>query len=59
MKKVLFSLLALVLAVGLAIPMAVATPAMANGTTIDLPVTYRDFHGVGWSSYPHPDFEDS
>jgi len=62
MKKVLFPIFALVLALGLALPMAV--PAAANGPTIDLPVTIRDFHGIGWGSpgvdayYEHPDFED-
>lgn len=63
MKKVLFPILALVLALGLSLPMAV--PAAANGPTINLPVTIRDFHGVGWGSpgtdgyYGHPDFEAS
>ena len=63
-KKVLFPILAMVLALGLTIPMAV--PVAANGpTTIDLPVTIRDFHGVGWGNpgsdgcYEHPDFEAS
>jgi fibro-slime domain-containing protein len=60
MKRI-FSVLALifVLIVGLAIPMAV--PVTASPVTIDLPVTYRDFHGLGWGGSDgysaNPDFE--
>jgi fibro-slime domain-containing protein/uncharacterized repeat protein (TIGR01451 family) len=60
-KKVLFPLLALVLALGLWIPMA--APVAANGPTINLPVTIRDFHSAGWGGVDgysgHPDFEAS
>jgi fibro-slime domain-containing protein len=60
MKKVLLTIVALVLAIGLTIPMA--APVIANGppATIDLPVTYRDFHAADWGGdtyYGHPDFE--
>jgi fibro-slime domain-containing protein len=64
MRRFLFVLLALALAMGLFIPMAAPAAAAEVGDTIDLPVTIRDFHGIGWGSpgpdgyYQHPDFED-
>jgi fibro-slime domain-containing protein len=57
MKKLLFILIILVMALSLSLPASAATPP----DPIDIPVTIRDFHGVGWlggDGYAaHPDFE--
>jgi fibro-slime domain-containing protein/uncharacterized repeat protein (TIGR01451 family) len=64
MKKVLFTMLTLVLAIGLTLPMAAPVMAGDLPATVVLDVTIRDFHGIGWGSpgidgyYQHPDFED-
>jgi fibro-slime domain-containing protein len=53
-KKLVFSLIVL------GLTMTVAIPAV-KADVINLPVTYRDFHGVGWAGgdgySAHPDFE--
>jgi fibro-slime domain-containing protein len=57
MKKLLFILLILVMALGQALPVSAAEPP----ATVEIPVTIRDFHGVGWGGgdgySAHPDFE--
>lgn len=58
MKKLLILIFILVITFSMALPVAAVV------TTIDIPVTIRDFHGNNWgnpgvdSYYGHPDFED-
>jgi len=59
-KKLLLPLLLLIstLILSQALPASAATPA----ATIEIPVSIRDFHGLGWGGSDgytaHPDFED-
>ena len=59
MKKLLFILLILIMTISLS--QALPVSAAEVGDTIEIPVTIRDFHGVGWlggDGYAaHPDFE--
>lgn len=60
MKRFRFITIALALTMCLILQMVIFVPASANDDII-LPVTIRDFHGVGWGGSDgysaHPDFE--